>query len=253
MSLKNWGCKIYRLSHYPAGVCDSTSPPLTSAQQVSVLVKSGFSGLTWKLLTLPESPEPALGAVTHSSGQGVLPWGPFLLPQTYVMLSDGVLCKKCIFQIFFFPQMICYIVMGLPVHLIISYYYASTVQAPFEYCFIATLRLAICSSWVLVGWSHGSSVTPAFQLQWLSPFSWSITKPENICAWLRSRLQKLPNSPLLAEVSKIHACGAAGCRRDSGHGRKNSTSRAGWEVGICSGLPGGWAGGRLVDFGLAIC
>lgn len=77
-------------------MCDSTSPPLTSAQQVSVLVKSGFSGLTWKLVTLPEIPEPALGALTHSSGQGVLPCGPFLLPRTYVMLSDGVFCKKCL-------------------------------------------------------------------------------------------------------------------------------------------------------------
>lgn len=119
-------------------MCDSTSPPLTSAQQVSVLVKSGFSGLTWKLVTLPEIPEPALGALTHSSGQGVLPCGPFLLPRTYVMLSDGVFCKKCLPPPPL-PQMIRYIVMGLPVHLIISYSYASTVQAPFEYCFIATL------------------------------------------------------------------------------------------------------------------
>lgn len=130
------------------------------------------------------SPEPALGGVTCSSGQGVLPCGPFPLPQTYMMISDGVLGKKCIF----FPQMICYIVMGLPVHLIISYYYASTAQGPFECCLDATLGLKTCSSWVLVGWSHGSGVTPAFQLRWLSPFSWSNSKCKNICAWLRSRM-----------------------------------------------------------------
>lgn len=112
---------------------DSTSLPLTSAQQVSVLVGSVFSGLTWKLVTLPE---PALGGVTHSSGQGVLPCGPFPLPQTSMMISDAVLGKQCII---FFSEMIWYIVMGLPVHLIISYYYASTAQDPFECCLVATL------------------------------------------------------------------------------------------------------------------
>lgn len=71
---------------------DGTSLLLISAQQVSVLMETVFSGLTQKPGTLPESPEPALGGVTL-----VRACGPFTLPWTNVVISGTVLGKKCIF------------------------------------------------------------------------------------------------------------------------------------------------------------
>lgn len=67
-----------------------------------VLVGCVFSGLTWKLVTCPATPEPALGGVTRPSGHSLLSHGPFPLPWTYVVISDGVLGKKCFF--FFFSH-----------------------------------------------------------------------------------------------------------------------------------------------------
>lgn len=102
---------------------------------------------------------------------------------------------------------------------------------------VLSCTLTTHSSWVLVGWSHRSSITPAFRLWRLSP-------------------EAIPSVRTSALGSGCRICPPACCCWGGQHSHVGSSRRVrGWSHSI---LLQGSAhcypeGGRLVDFDLAIC
>lgn len=91
-----------------------------------------------------------------------MPFGAQCAFSWSISFAVDVCCdlRWCIGQkvhFFFSPLVICYIVMGLPVHLVISYYYASTAQGPFEWRLVATLRQPVAPGCLLAGATGAAS------------------------------------------------------------------------------------------------
>lgn len=94
--------------------------------------------------------------------------------------------------------------MGLLVHLIISYYYARSVQGPFEWCLVATLRQPIAPGCLLAGATGAASPQ-------LSSCGGFLLKQFQVSGHPRlAQVAESAPQPVAAEVGSAHTWGAAG-------------------------------------------